>query len=403
MRSEDFLALCLSTAPDRDHLAGAAPRSQPDWLDLLARAGRQDVTALLHHRLKLLGIDTSLPREISDRLRQAYLYHAGVNTRLFHELSTVLHLLRHEKIPVVALKGAHLAELVYDNIALRPMCDVDLLLRESDLAVAKRLLLANFFSECGHDDHHLGLRHRDRRVMIELHWNLTSLSFPFNLDTAALWRRSQPATIAGVEVAVLSPEDLLLHLCLHASYHHLFDRALKYFCDVAEVLRQHRSTLDWQLFCESARKAGLARCAYLTLWGTRRTLAAEVPEAVLQSLQPPDLDLEWMDQLLDDILQAGTGAGASLSSVNLSRLWSAGGLREKLGILRRGFLPSRQALGRIYSVPADSPLVLRYYPVRWRDHFVRHGTTAWRMVTRHAPTVDRARQENDLRSWLGRT
>jgi hypothetical protein len=36
---------------------------------------------------------------------------------LYHELGKVLGLLRDENIPVIVLKGVHLAELVYGNIA----------------------------------------------------------------------------------------------------------------------------------------------------------------------------------------------------------------------------------------------------------------------------------------------
>ena len=47
---------------------------------------------------------------------------------------------RAEQIPALVLKGAYLGTFVYGNPALRPMCDVDLLVREEHFEQARRLL-----------------------------------------------------------------------------------------------------------------------------------------------------------------------------------------------------------------------------------------------------------------------
>jgi hypothetical protein len=54
---------------------------------------------------------------------------------LYQELQTVLKTFkfRAASIAVIALKGAFLAELVYENIGLRAIGDVDLLVKKEDL------------------------------------------------------------------------------------------------------------------------------------------------------------------------------------------------------------------------------------------------------------------------------
>ena len=402
MVQEDFLILCLAAETSHDRILHAAPRSPSAWVELVGRAKQSRVAPLLYHRLTSLPGGLAVPEEILERLRNAYFQCASSNARAYQELGAVLTSLRGAGVPVIALKGAHLAEIVYGNIALRPMVDIDLLLRETDVSRAKKLLLGSGFLGSGHDDHHIGLRRPGGGLFVEIHWSITCQNFPFHVETEALWDRSEPARIAGVDVTVLSPEDMTLHLCLHASYHHLFDTPLKYLCDIARVVLHYRERIDWGWLSSTARRRGLARCTYFTLWCTKRTLGCDVPEDVLRELQPPDLDPAWMESALHRLLRPERGRTAALTSANLSRLGATGRFREKIGILGRSLLPSRSTLARMYSVPADSFRIFLCYPVRWRDHFARHRGTAWRMLSRQRQTMDKARQENELRDWLSR-
>ena len=62
-------------------------------------------------------------------MRSIYYNSAARNMRLYKQLENFLDKFATEKIPVIMLKGAHLAWTVYPNMALRPMADVDLLVR----------------------------------------------------------------------------------------------------------------------------------------------------------------------------------------------------------------------------------------------------------------------------------
>ena len=58
-------------------------------------------------------------------------------------------------------------------------------------------------------------------------------------------RQTRPATIADVEVLALSPGDLLLYLCLHASHRHGLGGGLRPLCDVSETIQCFRDEIDW--------------------------------------------------------------------------------------------------------------------------------------------------------------
>ena len=119
--------------------------SDIDWVNIIQLSARHGVTPLLYNRLKTLNLVANIPPAIKENLREIYLNNAHRNVRLYYQLAKVLTTFKSNNIPVIVLKGAHLAEIVYRNIALRTMCDVDLLVKKTDLdRVVKELLAIGY-------------------------------------------------------------------------------------------------------------------------------------------------------------------------------------------------------------------------------------------------------------------
>ena len=59
---------------------------------------------------------------------------------LYHELNRVLRALVEAHIHVIALKGVHLAALVYDDIGLRRMSYTDLLVARDHIEVCDKVM-----------------------------------------------------------------------------------------------------------------------------------------------------------------------------------------------------------------------------------------------------------------------
>ena len=133
LKREDKLLLdCLKTNGDPKALSSLERLTIEDWNQVVQQSIRHSVAPLLYFRLKQSGLD--VPTNASEKLHELYLGSVASNMHLYHELSKRLQVLKDASIPVVALKGAHLAEIVYGHIGLRPMSDVDLLLKREDLA-----------------------------------------------------------------------------------------------------------------------------------------------------------------------------------------------------------------------------------------------------------------------------
>ena len=263
---------------------------------------------LFFKRLKQSDARACVPADEWERLRVAYLAAAGRNMHRYRELRPVLRRLRHSGIPVIVLKGAYLAEAVYGDVALRPMGDVDLLVPRAELPRAQAILLDMGGVHQQTEDIESLCRKRHhlppvviRGVTIEIHWTIASPTAPMRIDAAGLLDRARPATIAGVEVLALSPEDLLLHLCLHLGRDHRF-KGLKSLCDIDETIRRYGSELDWAQVVRSAREWRAAKYVGLTLHLARRMLGAGVPDDVLERLLPGGLDQQVLETAMESVL-----------------------------------------------------------------------------------------------------
>jgi hypothetical protein len=398
-----------STFEDRPDL------SPGDWETIVRLSKRHGLLPLLYHHLKAFGLASRVPGSVWQELRQAYRYNAARNATLGHALEEVLAGLESAGMPVIVLKGAHLAHVVYDSIALRSMGDVDLLVRRQDLlAVAERFstlgytpLQGTWQQAAALDVHSLPVFTRRNAPGFELHWHIVRLispdrrmTTPFHIDLDGLWARAQPATIAGAPALVLSPEDLLLHLCVHLAEHN-FRIGPRAYYDLAATIRHYGPDLDWALVERRARRWRAERCVYLALRLAVELLAAAVPEGLLQALRPDALDphlVAWARE------QTVTGPGPDLPQLhNLARVGQAAGLRDQVATFLRIVFPSPGALAAIYGLPPASRRVFLYYPVRLWDLVHKYGHVTWRLLRGEGEAVAAAGQEgraNALWEWL---
>jgi hypothetical protein len=354
-----------------------------DWTRVVDVADREHVAPLLFKRLKESDTRACVPVDAWKRLRRAYFTSGDRNTRLYREVRTVLQRLRNSGVKVIVLKGALLAEAVYGDVALRPMADMDLLVPRTDLAGAEAVLLDMGGAHLKQHDQTApaaGAQREDgepgrgmkrhalpvllRGLAVEIHWTIVSPTGPFRMDAAGLWDRARPATIAGVEVLSLSPEDLLLHLGLHFCYQDGC-KGLRYLCDVAETVHRFRDKMDWLQVADLAREWGAARYVGLALYLARSILAAEVPEDVLQRLVPGGLDPRLLKQATECVLaQEGYDNWSLLPFPNrLGGKWTL----ARVKALRDAIFLSRDEMASKYPRARDSRHLWPYYILRLVD------------------------------------
>jgi hypothetical protein len=118
---------------------------------------------------------------------------------------------------------------------------------------------------------------RDGQIVLEVHWAITPPFFSFALDADRLFQRSVRMDMLGKNVLALSPEDLLLILCVNGTKD-IWGR-LEISCCVAELLRNNPH-LRWTKMLEEARRLGAERMLLLGLYLARDLFQAPLPGAV---------------------------------------------------------------------------------------------------------------------------
>lgn len=389
-----------STRPLRPH----------EWDAALGIALRHGVAPLLHRALQDQGTLADAPAPVRLSLEQERRATALDNLGNFGQFRRVARALQDRNIPVIALKGLHLAELVYRDISLRPMSDLDILVPRSSLQEAVATLHgldygfehdvstaagAMLDAKCN-----VGLAHRDTDTWLEVHWSLAEPPQRYAAVIEDIWRNAVPARLGDADARVLSPEFLLLHVCTHLACSHVFVFRLRALCDIAEILQAHPA-IDWSLVVDHCRRHGWTRgvAAALRLAGDH--LGAAVPADALAALGAdalaPEMLAEAMQHLITFIDFPGELAYV-VANVNL--LAGKRGLAEKLAAMRDRIFVSRAELALSYGVPERSARLPLYYVLRLRDLLRRYAASAWALSVSDPRLAAASARHARLASWI---
>jgi len=395
----ELLLRCLSSAGP-DSLELSVSDSAPQWTSVVELARDWGLAPLLHRRLAGCPARPTVPPEVLLELSLDYAVSRDRSELLFGSLRTALEQLLGEHIRVIVLKGAYLAEVVYGDIAVRPMQDVDIMVPKADVPRARAVLLDRGFA-LERPAHAASRLQRRRRLVLSLGASIDicgTIDVPAGrsrLDPSGFWDRARLATVAGVEVLTLSPEDLLLHLCLHASYRHGLESGLRPFCDIAEVIQRFPREMDWTQVVERARRWRTPRYVGLTLCLARNMLGAVVPDCAIEQLVPGGVEQHIQTAARVAVL-ARTGYLKRMSAFD--RL-GAETLGDKVRLTWERVFLSRDDMAEIYPAARESRHLWLYYWLRLRDV----GRTLTSDILRRSMLTVRGRGQDPnaaLLDWL---
>ena len=229
-------------------------------------------------------------------------------------LARTVTLLEAEGVRTLPMKGAVLAETVYDVECDRPMSDVDLLALErwrDGLAA----LLRSGFTVLSAGDHAWALREAASGDVLELHRSVVSAPGLFPCDVEALWARRLPGRS---QLAFRpSPEDLLLQLALHASFQHGLALSLVQWLDFRRVLERETIDVERVRALAASSRAEVPLAAALRV--ARAVVGAPVP-AVLADVPLPRALAARLRRSDEDPLAFVAPATVSLGRVRLELL-----------------------------------------------------------------------------------
>ncbi len=257
-----------------------------NWSSVLHLASRNDVSGLLYQSLQETCPER-VPTNVFNTLRHQQQAHWLKSCFLSDELLQLLQALTDAGIPALAYKGPALAMSVYGNLALRPFCDIDILIRPEDLVAAKVVLMESGYNTLIVDDRIEALNiwsdsardfiRQDGQVVVDLQWRLTPRFFATDLSVDDLLHRHQTVSLMDTPVPVLALEDLMLALCIHGAKECW--SKLKWVSDVAQVLQRYPQ-LNWNDILQRARCIHAHRMVLLGMAMAKELLGAQIPEFV---------------------------------------------------------------------------------------------------------------------------
>ncbi|MGH2593309.1 MAG: nucleotidyltransferase family protein [Anaerolineae bacterium] len=347
--------------------AALAPRDwgADEWLAAEWIAYWQNAIPWLHARATQAAI------LMPDAARESLSSIAALSRRRTHRMLDaaveLIDALCAERIDTMPFKGALLAPLYYPDPALRPLADLDILVREKDvrkgIAVLERLGY-RYYSRSAEDFVYLrgerksNVWHPDNVHPVELHFRVREEYAGLAYDlTDAMWASAEMRSYWRGSQTLIPPQPVMLHhLCAHTTSDLLIQRGKLMEIGDVQIVAPRMTEGDWRAFLGAIPPHG-ARFVYPALAVTARYAPGCIPDAVLSTLRlhlTPPLR-EWSDALtLADASESNPKPRSSIG-LGLARLLARSRF-EQFQMWMRSLFPRRWNLVKRYPRLAASPL-----------------------------------------------
>ena len=380
--------------------------SDHDWEEFWMVSRIHSVTELLYSRIMALNIEQYFPDNVLERFREFLYPRASANSWLLQTGKEVTQRLLESGIETLALKGFFLQQAVYADDEIRPMNDVDLLVRREQIPAAIEILNEIGFRVLSHFDpafenediKHVPPMQNEFGQTLELHWNLLEENEPFSIDMEQVWEHK---TCYSNRLWGLSLEHLIVHLAIHGTYQHYLRLGLRSLLDLNRVIKKFADEIKWEQVVTTTKDWNAEKSLWVSLKLTQKYLSLDLPEDVLLSLEPENGG-EMFDRacLMTETLKPLQ----TILSPDLMELSKDKNVGSRLSrILNRIFIPKRQ-LARLYNI---DPRSLKIYPAyfrRIRDLSKQYQKTLNKIKTQSDSIQDDVNQYEEqiaIHNWLG--
>ncbi|MCK4648717.1 signal peptidase I [bacterium] len=339
-----------------------------DWDYLLDEARKNGVSPLLYFYQK--EEKENFPKDFFKGLEKDYYQTLTRNILIWEEIKPILKSLEEKKIEVILLKGIALGVTIYPSVGLRPMSDVDILIKDEDIFKVNEIL--NNFGyfpgdinprdiELGKTEYLTTLYYRGKNLSLHLHWHLVNSTIPnfsyisrINMDR--IWQKARLIEISEIKALILSPEHLIIYLCEHSlRVTHSLSRLI-FLADISQAINYYQDKIDWDFLVKESYNFGLERMVYCGLYSVNRILGTEVPSDVLSSLKPKRLT-SGEKIFLSLVAKNRSSPGLSY----LVHLAMNKKLSEKIKFLFRTLFPPKKVLGQRNCIPPSKINYLHYF------------------------------------------
>lgn len=376
--------------------------SLENWLQAVSYASNQEVLALMSESWHNLACEAGIPHQAVHAAKAMLLRNRVRTARMLKGLGQILSEMNNAAMPVIVLKGAHLATMYYDDIGKRPMSDLDLLIKPDHLAEATGILQRLGYQPDPSNEaqaeigKHFHFKHPENEIKIELHWQVLAQEHFRQSPTDLIWYSAIPIMISGEPALGLPAEGLLPYFALHL-YNHRFVVPLRQVWDTVVVLQ--KEAIDWKLILERAREWQIERSLAVLLHLSAELWGLKFPAAVSAFLDEFDLD-EWGTIARKNIMDY-QASDYAMTSPRFLKVWSHNSRgMSKVKLLLEGLFPSREWVSMRYRVAGHGAPLFAAYLRRLIELPFDYGKVGWKLLRGQHGEWRRLNRQKAFLDWL---
>jgi len=374
MSPEDKLILsCVKIKPspaELDQLNQLIPLVE-DWDYLAKTIIDRGIAPLLYIKLSLLANSHLIPKPITAKLQQSYYITLSRSTILYEHFKLLAGQFLANGIELIALKGIYLSEWLYQDIGLRQMSDIDLLVKPEDGEKALDVLAGMGYQSNGEDESDSDVKYGEvvhytplvlNGVAIEVHIKLHQDNEKYRVLVAKLWENATPVTVNNIKVLTLNAYDLLIHTCIHLDKHFQQGHVqFTCFSDVTNLLEQNSDTFDWVELENTCKLYNCDKEVFKYILLVNKYMQATVPAAIISkytntlTIKEEELFLKYLSGFI------GFTTGMHRHFGNFQHITS---FQDKVRYFFRIIFPTKKFMLTKFQLK-NPGLVYFYYPYRY--------------------------------------
>jgi hypothetical protein len=317
-----------------------------DWNLTLELAEEHSVLGVVTARLKdngHLGVPADAWQKLQGKMRTQQLFTLSMTAELFR----ILDALGQAGIETILVKGPVASFLAYGDPAVRSYVDLDLIVRDTAILPASRILTALGFEAdvpeaailAGKIPGEYLFRRAGTQQIVELHTEKTFRYYPRPMRIEDLFARQRRVPLEGREVPALCLEDEMVLNCIHGAKH--FWERLMWPADIAAIVARHPE-IAWERVRQGARDVGAGRMVHVGLLLSESLLEVPVPAEMAANTNADSAARDLVRQVEGWLPTAGYAPPPLIQRAMFRQKMGGGGLRGTAYLVRLSFSPTEE-------------------------------------------------------------
>ncbi|NWJ52256.1 MAG: nucleotidyltransferase family protein [Bacteroidetes bacterium] len=378
--------------------------SEQEWIDLFEFTQKQGVLCYLYYSLSQKKSENIIPEDWLRRIKLQLMHFSVGNIKHLQNLEEISLIFKKAQIPVLLLKGSHLAFHVYPSPALRPMGDIDLFVREEYVLKGVDALVASgyqsnyfVFENLKKYNRHLPPFTKAGRRSIEFHWTLIQPKFQTpDTERVTNWLidEIEEKQFGNGSALVFKPSAIVFQIMLHIGLNDELRSSLKNLLDITVIIQKYQNDIDWDLVSDKIIETSYRRRFALVGWLAKNIVSADIPDHFFQVLNV-DLSKEIKEAALNRIIYF-----SDIDSENVIPILYHANLLQKIVIILKYVFMSPSKMRFKHNLKNNWE-VFKYYPKRLFNLTKTYKSDILKTLRANEELMDKTKEEILLRDWLG--